>query len=345
MTRICIFGAGAVGSHLATRLAALPGLDLSVVARGPQLHAIQTQGLRLITDTHELHSTIDQAVQDPTELPPQDIVIVTLKAMALPGQAQAIAQLRAADGVVLLINNGIPWWWNYPATAQTAANTLPLLDPQADLWQKLGPEHVVAGIAYSPNELLAPGVVRHRGSNRFILGEPDNSQSPRLQQLVALFNAAQLNAESSSDIRLAIWQKLLLNAAGNPICALTRLDGAARVAHPGLLQLGLSVQQEIRAIAKAMGWQLPPEGSTPSGPSLHSSKGLNARPSMLQDVLLGRALEVDALLGQPITFARQYGVATPALDVIYPLLQGLNQALTSEINSEANASAAKPNNT
>lgn len=330
MTRICIFGAGAIGSHLAVRLAGLPEVDLSVVARGPQLQAIQSQGLRLIGDSEELQRPIAHATSEPAQLPQQDIVIVTLKAMALPGQAAAIARLRAADGVVLFVNNGIPWWWNYRGAASATPASLPLLDPDGQLWQQIGPEHVLAAVAYSPNEIIAPGVVRHRGHNRFVLGEPDQSNSARLQQLTALFNAAQLGAETSLDIRQSIWQKLLLNAAGNPICALTRLDARERVANPALLQLGLAVQQEIRAIASAMGWQLPPDSAPATGPSLHSSKGLNARPSMLQDALLGRAMEVDALLGQPLAFARAHGVSTPALDVIYPLLQGLNQAITAE---------------
>lgn len=331
MTRVCIYGAGAVGSHVAVRLAGVPGVDVSVVARGVHLQAIKAQGLTLLTEDGKLHAAINTAVDDAADLPPQDIVIVSLKANALSAHSAAIATLLKPDGVALFLNNGIPWWWHYGLPTGAVDNGDPglamdLLDHDRALWTELGPQRVIGGVVQSPNELEAPGVVRHRGHNRFLLGEPDLSRSPRLRALYQLFDAAGLNPELPLDIRQAVWEKLLINLPGNPISALTRLDTHERTCDPGLQMLGYTLQQEIRRVASAMGWEL----AAPALPGTQAApaKTLNARPSMLQDVLRGRPLEVDALLGQPLAFARQHGVATPALDVLYPLLRGLAQSLS-----------------
>jgi 2-dehydropantoate 2-reductase len=341
MIRICIYGAGAVGSHLAVRLAQHPEVVLSVIARGEHLAAIQRDGLTLQTDTDTLHATLSQAVERAQELPRQDIVIVGLKATDIADQALPIGSLLADDGIAVFLNNGIPWWWRYgldPSSASadadtnTSAQTLSLLDPDASLWFNVRPERVIGGVVYSPNEIVAPGRVRHRGQARILLGEPTHPQavaSTRLAALLNLFNAAGLNATAADDIRASVWEKLLVNIASSTICALTRLDNQTRARSPELTSLGQTLQAEIRSVAAAMGWQLPrpTESLRAVEADVAITPGQGHRPSMLQDVLRGRALEVDALVGQPLQFARQFGVATPMLDVIYTLLSGLDYSV------------------
>lgn len=342
MIRICIYGAGAVGSHLAVRLAQHPEVVLSVIARGEHLAAIQRDGLTLETDTDTQHVALSQAVECAQDLPRQDIVIVGLKATDIAEQALHIGSLLADDGIAVFLNNGIPWWWRYGldpssasanADANTNTQTLSLLDPGASLWSNVRPQRVIGGVVYSPNEIVAPGRVRHRGQARILLGEPTHPQaaaaSARLSALLSLFNAAGLNATAADDIRASVWEKLLVNIASSTICALTRLDNQTRARSPELTSLGQTLQAEIRSVAAAMGWQLPrPTESLPAVEAYTAATpGQGHRPSMLQDVLRGRALEVEALVGQPLQFARQFGIATPLLDVIYTLLSGLDHSV------------------
>lgn len=328
--KVCVFGAGAVGGHVATRLAAAGHAEVSVVARGAHLEAIRTRGLVLRNDVGEVfRATVACATDRPETLPPQDLVLVALKACALPGHAHSIDRLLAPGGVAAFLNNGIPWWWS--AAAQGGGNALPLLDPEGQLWTKVRPERTLGTVVYSPNEIESPGVIvnRNKARNRFVFGTPrpgDAALDTRLAQTVALFAASGLPAEASTDVRQEIWQKLLVNAASNPISALTRLGTQERGRDADLQQLSLALATEVARIAEAMGWTLPPDAIANA---VGVGKGQNMRPSMLQDVLGGRPMEVEALLGQPQAFARAHGLATPAIDVVVPLLRGLDLAIRS----------------
>jgi len=317
-----VYGAGAVGGHVATRLAHAGLCELSVLARGEHLRAIRTDGLTLRhVDGARWHARPARATDDPATLAPQDVVLVSLKAHALPAHAAALRRLLKPDGVVVFLNNGIPWWWRH---GLPGAGPLERLDPQGALWRELGPERALGAVVYSSNEVEAPGRVLHRGRNHYILGEPDGSLSPRLARVATLLQDSGIDTETSATLRANIWRKLLLNASGNPVSALTRLDTTERLADPALLALCRQIVAEIAAIAAAQGWPLDAADVARAGAAASVA---SARPSMLQDVLLARPLEVDAILGQPQLFARELGVPTPALDVVIALLRGLDRAL------------------
>lgn len=329
--KICIFGAGAVGGHVATRLANAGHAEVSLVARGAHLAAIQAKGLTLNNDAGESwHARIRQATDKPDTLPPQDVVLVTLKACALPAQAETIGHLLKPGGAAVFMNNGIPWWWNQGADHDGGQGdgSLPLLDPEGGLWSSVRPDRALGAVVYSSNEIESPGVITHRGAkrNRFVLGGPrklGEAQRTRLAEVEALFKASGLPAEVPEDLYREIWHKLLVNTAGNPISALTRLSTAQRALDPELHQVSRGVATEIAEIARVMGWPISPDAVTAA---LDVGKGLNIRPSMLQDVLLNRPMEVEALLGQPQRFAREYGILTPYIDVLVPLLRGLDRS-------------------
>ena len=329
LPRICVYGAGAVGGHVAARLAHAGLSEVSVVARGPHLQAIRRDGLTLrhlgggVWNAHPA-----RASDDPADLPPQDIVLVGLKAPALPQHAKALDRLLAPGGYAVFMVNGIPWWWRHGLPGQAGA-PLELLDPQGALWRILGPERTLGAVIHSANEIEQPGLILNRGDNRFILGEPDGSDSRRLADCLDLMRRSGLATETAKDLRLEIWRKLLLNVAGGPVCALTRLDHAARSADGDLNALGVRLAGEFAAIAAAMG--LAP-GEDYARRAAHPPR--SGRPSMLQDVLLSRTLEVEAQLGQPQRFARERNVATPCLDIVLPLLRGLNRANNAEGKSQ-----------
>lgn len=322
--KVCIFGAGAVGGHAAAKLVAAGKAEVSVVARGAHLEAIRDGGLTLHADGKTLGGKPAAATDDPSALPPQDLVVVTLKAHSLPGVAGQLRALLKPGAAVLFFTNGVPWWWNHGLSED---GSLRLLDPDGRLWRELGPECVLGGVVYSANAVTRPGVITHSAGNRWIIGEPTGDVSPRADAAAELFREAGLIGEVSTDIRRAMWQKLVLNIAANPLCALSRLPLGRWHEVPGIGELGVAMIREMLEVAKALGWDLTeevdPVAAVPARPGRAGGK-----PSMLQDAEAGRPMEVEAIVGQLQAFGHENDVPTPAIDVVLPLLRALDAAVS-----------------
>ncbi len=330
--KVCVFGAGAVGGYLAAHLISEGVADVFLVARGDHLTAIRQRGLRLREDGHEIVARPVTATADASELPPQDIVFVTLKTSSYAEAVDAIAAAIAPGGHAVCIGNGIPWWWNHGL--HEGRGPLPLVDPDGRAWRGITPQRTLGCVPYSINEVIAPGVVQHSGNNRWIVGEPCNASTARLDATMSVLRAAGLDAEASSDLRREVWIKLLRNAPINSLCALTRLPIDGLAGDPALLAIFNAVIDEIVAIAGAQGWNIP-------GPVVEVARAAPVRggavearpdarglkPSMLQDALAGRRMEVEGILGAPQAFAREAGIPTPVIDAILPLLRGLDRGV------------------
>jgi 2-dehydropantoate 2-reductase len=253
--KICIYGAGGVGSYLAVMFAQSGLCEVSVIARGKNLDAICRDGLALESEAgcFRIHSA--NCVANARELPQQDFVFVTVKAHDLPAIAHEIDSLVAPGGAAIFANNGIPWWWNHGL--ERGDGPLPTVDPDGRLWKLLGPEKAIGCVLYSANELISPGKVRHLGNNRWLVGEPTGVRSRRILTLTELMQGAGLHADIAEDLRLAIWTKLLRNAPFNSLCALTRLTADQFRSVPELSQLAQGMIDEVVAIAASKGWTLP----------------------------------------------------------------------------------------
>lgn len=337
--KICVFGAGAIGGYLAARLLHAGGHEVAVVARNEQLRAIASAGLALLAPDEEILVRPHAVTDRPAELPPQDLVFVTLKAHSQPAAARDIAALLAPGATAVFVNNGIPWWWEWRGP-ERAAMPLPLLDPQGALWRHVGPQRALGCVVYSANEVVRPGVVRHAANNRWLLGEPDGRMSRRLATVAEAMRGAGVNAEEVADIRARVWLKLLRNAPLNTICALTRLSVDELGSDPRLAELCCAVIDEITAIAAAEGVDLSQDVAsakavTRLGGAIDGTRARGIRPSMLQDVLSGRSTEVDAILGQVQLFARASGTPSPVIDVLLPLVHGLERGLTGTVPEAA----------
>jgi 2-dehydropantoate 2-reductase len=320
--KVCIFGAGAVGGHLATRLINAGADEISIVARGAMLKAIRERGITLRSNgKEEIHVKPKLATDDPATLPPQDVVLVTVKAYALGAAAPAIGKLLKADGVAVFLLNGIPWWFQHGFKGATG--TLPLLDPNGALSREVKVERALGCVVQSPNDMVEPGVIEHNGNNHYMIGEPDNSTTPRLQAVIDMFKRGGVDARISNDLRRDIWQKLCLNASGNTVTAITRNDLAQVGADDGLVTVSVNIMKETMAVAAAQGWDLRAETDCEAA----ARRGRpGQRTSMMQDMLGGRHMECEALLGQTQAFARGLGIATPTIDVVLPLLRGLDRS-------------------
>jgi 2-dehydropantoate 2-reductase len=204
--------------------------------------------------------------------------------------------------------------------------TLPLLDPDGALWREVRPERTVGSVIYSPNEVVAPGMIVNSNQNRWVFGEPDLSSSTRLKTIIDLVRGTGVDTEVSPDIRRELFRKLANNASNNTLCSLTRLDSAGVASDDGLVGLSMGIIRETLAVAAKLGWDMGADVNVEQVATRARGKP-GAKPSTLQDVLAGKSLEIDGLLGQTQAFAREFGIATPVIDVCLPLLRGLDQGL------------------
>ena len=322
--QVCVFGAGALGGHLAARLIAAKNCELSLVTRGAHLAAIRERGITLKAGGQEIGGKAAAATDDPATLPAQDIVFVALKAQTLSVTAAAIGKLIKPEGCAVFLMNGIPWWFNMGLPGNKG--TLPLLDPDGALWREVRPERTVGSVISSPNEVVAPGVIATSAQSRWMFGEPDLSSSARLKTIVDLVSATGVDSAAVADIRREIFRKLANNASNNTLCSLTRLDSTGVAKDDALVGLSAGIISETLAVAARLGWDMSSEINVQQV-ALRSRGKPGMRPSTFQDVLAGKSLEIDGLLGQTQAFAREHGIATPVIDVCLPLLRGLDASL------------------
>jgi 2-dehydropantoate 2-reductase len=311
--KVCVYGAGAVGGHLAGRLAEAGG-DVSLIARGPHLAAIRAKGLRVDTTAGPLLSR-PAATDDPRELGPQDVVVVTVKAPALPQVAGAIGPLLHADTAVVFAMNGIPWWYFHGEAGRFGGLKLSRLDPGDALWTAVGPERAVGAVAYTACSVTSPGVVRAENPrNRIVLGRPDGLTDPRIEALGQLLSRGGLEIETTSRIRDAIWSKLVMNLVGGSLAVLTGFAMKDVLSSPAIASAAANMAAEAMAVAHALGCRL--DDPAPALARLATSKH---KQSILQDLELGRSMEVDAMLKAPLELAELVGVETPTLALIVQL--------------------------
>lgn len=314
--KICVFGAGAIGSWLGLQLAEA-GVDVTLIARGPHLAAMQKNGLKVIIDGEERVAR-PRAVENPAEAGPQDYVIVTLKAPSLPGVVESMQPLINDDTAVVTGVNGIPWWYFYKLVGPYENRYVESVDPGGVIWQGIGPERAIGCVVYPATEIVEPGVIRHIEGDRFILGEPDGEKSERATVLCDVLQNAGFTSRVRNNIRDDIWVKLWGNLCFNPISALT-LATLDRVAGgSGTAGVCRNMMLEAQAIGEKLGarFRVDVERRLAGGAAVGKHKT-----SMLQDLEQGRPMEIDALVTVVQELGRLTGLSTPTIDVVLALIQ------------------------
>ena len=312
--KICIFGAGAVGGHLAVRLSRA-GQDVSVIARGEHLKAIRANGLQLRIGDAKWHAAV-QASDDPDHLGAQDVVIVTTKSTGLPQVVRTIAPLLGSRTIVVFAQNGIPWWYGQSRHAGgELEGALRALDPDGQLHRTIDPERVVGAVIFSSNEVLSAGVVHNDspGANALVVGRPDDTTTPPLAELRAALEASGVASPAPTSIRAAIWQKLQVNLAGSTLCLLLEQPVRALQAHPEMRTLFARLLAEGRAIGAALG-DLPTEAMAALLP--RAKPDPNHLPSILVDYIARRPMEIDSIVRVPLALGQVLGVPCPVLDTV-----------------------------
>jgi 2-dehydropantoate 2-reductase len=312
--KVCIFGAGAIGGYMGGRMTQA-GLDVSLVARGPHLYAMQRNGLRLEEEGDSEAISI-RATDDPATLGPQDFVIISVKAISLSGAN--IGPLLGKETAVVTAMNGIPWWYDYGLPGDGAYRPLESVDPGGDFWHRIGPERAIgASIGYAA-EVREPGVVRRVTGNRFTVGEPTGEMSERCLWLAELLNRAGFESRVSATIRNEVWNKIWGNAVFNPLSALTRASLGTLANDEDMRRLAKMMMREICDVGTSVGGEF--EGSIEQRIDQAAAHGSH-RSSMLQDLEAGRPMELDAILGAICEMGRLADVRTPSLDMVLAVLR------------------------
>ena len=315
MTKICIFGAGAIGGYIGAKLAHKAEADVSLVARGPHLAAMEAKGLTL-RQGGETFTVRPRVTSDPKSLGPQDFVIVTLKAHALPLVLDQLQPLLGKDTAILFAQNGVPWWYFYKHGGPYDGRRIESVDPGGKIWKRLGPERALGCVVWQAAEMESPGVVVHAYGDRMPLAEPSGEKTPRVMLLSKLLVNAGIKSPVRGNLRDEIWLKLWGNLSFNPVSVLTQGTLLQLATDAGTRRVIFNMMQEARAVAQALGIEF----SVDTNDRIEmAAKVGNHRTSMLQDVEAGRPTELDSLLGVVIELAQMVGIVTPTLNLVYDL--------------------------
>lgn len=322
--KIAIVGVGAIGGYVGIRLA-LAGEDVTLIARGANLKALQTQGLRLqLADGTEEAVPYIRATADYVAAGPQDVVILAMKAHQVAAVAADIPKLFGSATVVIPMQNGIPYWYFHGHGGALAGTRVQSVDPTGEIGTHIPAERIIGCVVYPAAELLSHGVVRHVEGNRFPVGEPDGTSSERVTRVAECLTRAGLKSPILEDIRAEIWLKLWGNITFNPISALSRATLAGICQYPLSRALAAAMMSEAQSVAHKLGitFRVPLEKRIAGAEKVGHHKT-----SMLQDLEAGRALEIDALLGAVVELARLTNTPTPHLDAVYALTKLLAKSL------------------
>jgi 2-dehydropantoate 2-reductase len=318
LTKICIYGAGAIGGYLASALDQA-GAKVTLVARGPHLSAIQKNGLSFEKDGKTSNHRLP-ANENPCRFGPQDFVILTIKAHGIPKLTQNLLPLLGPQTAVVSAVNGLPWWYFHRAQSGTSLDNkhLQSVDPGGVIWTTIGPDRAIGCVVYPACEIAEPGLIRHLNGDRFTLGEPSSQPSKRVETLSSLMIAGGLKAPQKTKIRDEIWIKLWGNCSFNPLSALTgaTLDQIGN--DPSALALVREIMTEVQRIGEAVGARF---NVSIDRRINGATRIIGHKPSTRQDIEAGRQLEIDPLVTAVLELADRLKIDAPALRHVSSLLK------------------------
>jgi 2-dehydropantoate 2-reductase len=317
--KIAVVGLGAVGGAFAGLLGRLPpsnNIQLSAIARGKALIALQTQGLVWADASGQSHQVALTASDDAADLGPQDVVIVSVKGPSLAGVALIVQKLLAPHTVVLVAMNGVPWWFFDGLGGACDGLKLPVLDPQGVIAKCIPTSQVLGCVVHFSAQSPSAGVVQNMKGNQLIIGEPAGGVSARAQALADCLNAAGFQVKVSPRIQQDIWFKLWGNMTMNPVSALTGAPCDQILDDDLVRSFCSAVMLEAQAIGARIGCDI---AQAPEDRHAVTRKLGSFKTSMLQDVEHDRQIELDTLLGAVRAMGQHLQLPTPSMDALYGL--------------------------
>ncbi len=290
-------GAGGVGGCLGALLTKA-GSDVTLIARGEHLQAMQKNGLRLDQPGGTFTVPVN-AAGDPSHVGPVDLVLLAVKTYQISDAVQAMAPMVGPNTQVITLQNGV--------------------DSADEVVAAFGPDRVLPGTSYTIASIVSPGVIRQQSKTaRIVFGREDGQMSPEALAVQAALVPA-VDAELTGNIAGVLWSKFLLTAPGNAINATARFPVTRFIQTEQGRALLLGAMQEITAVGLAAGVDIEPD-AIEKGFKFMESLPQDQRMSMLGDIESGRPLELEAQSGAVVRIGRRAGVPTPINDALYALL-------------------------
>ncbi len=300
---------------------------MSVVIRGANLAAVRANGMALVHDSGERITQKITATDQIADLPVQDVVILGMKAHQVAPVAASLRAIIGPETLVVTTQNGIPWWYFNKHGGPHEGQRVEAVDPGGIISKNIPIDRTLGCIVYPACEMVAPGVIQQIEGNRFPLGELDGADTPRIRALADVFRAAGFKTPILSDIRSEIWLKLWGNLSFNPISALTHATLETICTYEPSRALAKTMMLEAQAIGEKLGVKFKVDVEK----RINGAQAVGQhKTSMLQDVELGRQLELDALVKSVIELGRITQTPTPTIDHVYALAALLQHTLAAQ---------------
>jgi 2-dehydropantoate 2-reductase len=312
--KLCIVGAGAIGSFIGARIASSGFATVSAVARGETLSALREHGWRLQMGGQLIQSKV-AVTDDPAELGLQDVIVIAVKGPALTEIANMIQPLTGPGTMVVPAMNGVPWWF-VDQVEGLSSHPLHSVDPNGEIAKCIPAGRVIGAVVHAAVSKKGPGHVVHKMGNKIILGEPWGGKSERVQKLTDLFTQAGFEAVHSANIREEIWYKLWGNMTVNPVSAITGATADKLLADPAVREFCSNAMREASLIGERIGCSIDED---PESRHATTAKLGAFKTSMLQDVEAGLPIELDTLVGVVSELGERLDIATPNINALLGL--------------------------
>ncbi len=297
--KIVVVGTGGTGGYYGGLLSK-QGHDVTFMARGKHLAAIQKSGLQVKSIHGDFAISPAKATDDPSRMSAPDLVLFCTKTYGTDEAVQSIKSVIGKDTTVLSLQNGI--------------------DAVERIGSVVGRQHMVAGATWISSAVEAPGTIRQVSDfRRVVVGELDGKRTPRIESIYEAFRATGITAELSDDILKILWTKFVFISSASGFGSLTRLPMAQYRAVPETRALIISLMKEVEAIARRQGVNLDPDVVERSLAFMDAA-GPTIKASMQLDVESGHPSEIDSMIGVIGRKGRELGLSTPVADAIYALL-------------------------
>jgi 2-dehydropantoate 2-reductase len=297
--RVAVIGTGGVGGYFGALLARA-GHNVTFVARGAHLAAMQERGLRIDSTLDGTFTVQGQAVEKTTEVGPQELVLFTVKMYHNGPAIEAARPLLGNESIILTLQNGI--------------------DNGEQLAAAFGTPRVMIGSAYMEGRITAPGVIMQAGPGMATFGEMTPGITPRGQRLLHVFREAGWRVELQENMPGVLWRKFAYIAGSAAVCAATNSDYQEMRSIPETRAIIQRAIEEVLAVGRARGAPLLEDSLAWSMAALDQFPG-QGRASLAKDFLAGNRVELDGITGTVLRLAHEAGVRTPVNATLYAILK------------------------
>jgi 2-dehydropantoate 2-reductase len=307
---IAVVAAGAVGAYFGGRLVRA-GEDVVFVARGANLRALRESGLRVDSVDGNFVVNPVRATDNPAEVGPVDVVLLAVKAWQAPEAIETMRPLVGPETVVVPLLNGVE------AADQVAA--------------VFGERRVAGGLCGLFGSIVEPGHSRNVLPQPFIaFGELDNTRSVRIERLHRVFTNAGVQATIASDIRAALWEKLLFVGPFGGVGGVTRAPVGVIRSLPEPRTMLEGAMAEIFQLARVRGVAVA-DDAVAKALALIDGSPAQGTASMQRDIMAGRPSELESQVGVIVRMARDVGVDVPIHACLYASLLPMERQASGEL--------------